>query len=141
MTKQAITQKLSVPASAAWEAIRQIGGLDQWFPIIDTCRVEGSGPGAVRHMTLAGGGEIKDVIESIDDPNRRLVYQRPVSPFPVSDYRGTVEVFESYDGLGVVAWTIDFESRPEDAAAVADLVRGAIGAGIAGMEEALGGWV
>lgn len=54
-------------------------------------------------------------------------------PFPVSAYRGTVEVSESYDGLGVVVWTIDFESRPEDAAAVAELVRGAI----AGMETAL----
>jgi hypothetical protein len=42
-----------------------------------------------------------------------------------------------HNGLGVVAWTIDFESRPEDAAAVAELVRGAIGAGIAGMEKAL----
>lgn len=137
MTKQAITKKLNVPAPKVWEAIRDIGGLDLWFPIIETCRVEGEGVGAVRYMTLSGGGEIKDIIEAIDAPDRRLIYLRPISPFPVTHYRGTVEVFESYDGLGVVVWTIDFESRPEDAAAVAELVRGAIGDGIDGLEKDL----
>lgn len=137
MTKQTITKKLHVPVEKVWAAIRGIGGLDTWFPIIDTCRVDGTGPGAIRYMTLAGGGEIKDTIESIDDAAMRLVYLRPVSPFPVSFYQGTVEVFRSYDGFGIVVWTIDFESRPEDAAAVAELVRGAITAGIDGMEQAL----
>jgi hypothetical protein len=138
MTKQPITRKLAVPAEKAWQAIRGVGRLDVWFPIIETCRVEGEGPGARRYMTIVdGGGEIHDTIESIDDDTRRLVYSRPVSPFPVSSYKGTVEVFTSYDGLAVVVWTIDFESRPEDAAAVAELVHGAIGAGLDGMEKDL----
>ena len=84
-----------------------------------------------------GGGDIKDTIEEIDDVNMRLIYLRPLSPFTVTYYRGTVEVFKSYDGLGVVVWTIDFESRPEDEASVAELVRGAISAGIDGMEKDL----
>lgn len=137
MTKQPITKKLNVPADVVWGAIRKIGRLDVWFPIVETCRVEGDGPGALRYMTVAGGGEIKDTIEEIDDRNMRLIYLRPVSPFPVTYYRGTVEVFKSYDGLGVVVWTIDFESRPEDVASVAELVRGAISAGIDGMEKDL----
>jgi hypothetical protein len=91
-------------------------------------------------MTIAGGGgDIKDTIEEIDDANRRLVYLRPVSPFPVTYYQGTVEVFKSYDGLAIVVWTIDFESQPEDAASVAELVHGAISAGIDGMEKDLQG--
>jgi hypothetical protein len=137
ITKQPITKKLNVPADAVWEAIRKIGKLDVWFPIIETCRVEGDGPGALRYMTVAGGGEIKDTIEEIDDINMRLAYLRPLSPFPVTYYKGTVEVFKSYDGLGVVVWTIDFESQPEDAASVAELVRGAINEGIDGMEKDL----
>ena len=137
-TKQPITKKLGVPADKVWDAIRGIGRLDVWFPIIETCRVDGQGPGARRYMTLAnGGGEIQDTIDSIDDGKRRLVYLRPVSPFPVSYYKGTVEVFTSYDGLAVVAWTIDFESKPEDAVAVAELVQGAISAGLDGMEKDL----
>ncbi|MBP1149075.1 MULTISPECIES: SRPBCC family protein [Methylocaldum] len=136
-TKQPITKKLNVPADMVWGAIRKIGRLDVWFPFIETCRVEGDGKGALRYMTVAGGGEIKDTIEEIDDINMRLIYLRPISPFPVTYYKGTVEVFKSYDGLGVVVWTIDFESQPEDAASVAELVRGAISAGIDGMEKDL----
>lgn len=134
LTKQPIVKKLNVPAEAVWSAIRKIGRLDVWFPIIETCRVDGEGTGAVRYMTVTGGGDIKDTIEAVDDSRMRLVYLRPISPFPVTYYRGTVEVFESYDGQGVVVWTIDFESEPENSAAVADLVKGAISAGIDGME-------
>ncbi len=137
MTKQPITKKLNVPVDAVWAAIRQIGRLDVWFPIIASCQVKGDGLGAERHMTLTGGGEIKDTIEAMDDGIRTLVYHRPISPFPVTDYRGTVEVFESYDGLGIVVWTIDFESKPEDAGAVAELVLGAISDGLEGMEKDL----
>lgn len=136
--KQAITKKLNVPADLAWEAIRGIGRLDEWFPLIDSCRVEGSGPGAIRYMTLVnGGGDIEDTIAEIDDGNRRLVYLRPRSPFPVSRYQGTVEVFRSCDGLGVVVWTIDFECKAKDAEPLAKLVYDAIAAGIAGMEQDL----
>ena len=62
-TKQPITKKINVTAAAAWDAISKIGRLDIWFPILDTCRVEGTGPGARRYMTIANnGGEIQDVI-------------------------------------------------------------------------------
>jgi hypothetical protein len=138
LTKQSITKKLNVPAEAVWDSIRKIGRLDVWFPFIETCTVEGEGPGALRYMTVAdNGGEIKDTIEEIDSKNMKLVYLRPISPFPVTYYKGTVEVFSSYDGLGIVAWTIDFESKPEDSASVAELVQSAISAGIDGMEKDL----
>jgi hypothetical protein len=138
MIKQPITKKLAVPAETVWHAIRSIGRLDVWFPFIETCRVEGDGVGALRYMTIANnGGEIKDTIEEIDDIHRRLVYLRPVSPFPVSYYKGTVEVFTSYDGSGIVCWTIEFESKQENSASVAELVFGAISAGLDGMETDL----
>ena len=86
--KQPITKKLNVPADVVWQAIRKIGRLDVWFPFIETCRVEGEGQGALRYMTIAnGGGEIKDIIEEIDDSQMRLVYLRPVSPFPVTCHK------------------------------------------------------
>ncbi len=137
-TKQAITKKLNVPSEKVWEAISKIGRLDVWFPFIETCKVEGDGPGALRYMTIAdGGGDIKDTIEEIDPKKMKLIYFRPISPFPVTYYKGTVEVFTSYDGLGIVVWTIDFESKSEDSASVAETIQSAISAGIDGMEKDL----
>jgi hypothetical protein len=139
LTKATITRKLSASSDAAWDAIRAIGRLDVWFPAIASCRVEGRGPGAHRHMTLQGGGEMTDRVEAIDPTRRRLTYRRIRSPFPVSSYVGTVEVFESFDGCAVVVWTVDFESQPEVAANVAGVLQAAIGAGVAGMERDLEG--
>ena len=69
MTKQPIRKKVNIPADVVWAAIRKIGRLDAWFPIIETCRVEGEGLGPLRYRALAGGGEIEDTIEENDDAN------------------------------------------------------------------------
>jgi hypothetical protein len=142
LTKVTISKKMSVPSDEAWKAVGSIGRLDVWFPTIASCRVVGEGVGAERHMTLRRGGKITDRIVDMDPKQRRLTYQRILSPFPVSSYTGTVEVFASFDALAIVVWTIDFESDPKDSQAVAATLRAGIGAGIDGMEkdlEAFGG--
>jgi hypothetical protein len=88
-------------------------------------------------MTLKRGGEITDRIVDIDPGERRLTYQRVRSPFPVTSYTGTVEVFKSFDSLAIVVWTVDFESDPKDSAAVAEALRAGIGAGVDGMDKDL----
>jgi hypothetical protein len=128
---------MAVPTDRAWEAIRAIGRLDVWFPTIGSCRVEGAGVGAHRYLTLKRGGDITDHIVEIDSPRRRLTYQRVKSPFPVTSYRGTVEVFDSFDARAVVVWTVDFESEAADSAVVADALKTGIGAGVEGMESDL----
>jgi hypothetical protein len=139
-TKVTITDKLQVAIDPAWAAVRSFGQLDVCFPSMETCAVEGSGVGAVRHLRLVGGlGEIADHLVALDDPERRLTYRRTESPFPVTAYTGTVEVFESFDTLAVVVWTVDFESTAEDSGPVADLLEAAISDGLAGMGADLRG--
>jgi hypothetical protein len=134
-TRETITKKMNVPADRAWDAIRQFGRLDVWFPSMADCRIEGNGVGAVRHLTLDGGlGEITDHLLAVADDERRLTYERTESPFPVASYVGNVEVFASFDSLAVVVWTIDFESEEEASELVAALLNDAIAAGLDGME-------
>lgn len=139
-TTIAIARKLSAPADQAWVAVAAVGRLDVWFPSISGCEVEGEGLGAVRHLTLEGGlGTMRDIVRSIEPEERRLTYERVESPFPVTSYVGTVEVFTSFDGAAVVVWTVDFESEPENSDVVAELLTGAIGDGVAGMDADLTG--
>jgi polyketide cyclase/dehydrase/lipid transport protein len=137
LTKVTIAKKMTVPSDRAWEAISEIGRLDVWFPTIASCTVEGEGVGAHRYMTLKRGGDITDRIVDVNAAKRRLTYQRLRSPFPVSSYKGTVEVFESFDSRAIVVWTVDFESDPKDSSTVADALRSGIGAGVDGMERDL----
>ena len=134
-TKQTISKKMNVPAEWAWDAIKQFGHLDVWFPSMAGCTIEGEGVGAHRYLTLEGGfGNITDRLVALDDERHRLTYDRTESPFPVTSYIGNVEVFASFDSLAVVVWTIDFESEPEASEDVAALLKDAIGAGLDGME-------
>ena len=137
--KARIARKLRVGPDAAWAAVEAVGRLDVWFPSIASCAVEGSGVGARRVLELEGGlGQMVDVVRSVDPTARRLTYERIESPFPVSSYRGTVEVLESYDGLAVVAWTVDLVADADAVDAVVALLEDAIGAGVAGMDADLG---
>ena len=136
-TKTTVARKMTVPAAKVWDAVARFGRLEVWFPTISTCVVEGSGVGAVRRMDSTRGGKIVDHIVDIQPEKMRLIYERVQSPFPVTSYRGTVEVFESFDGIGVVVWTIDFESTPENSPTVNAQLEAGIGAGIEGMKTDL----
>lgn len=138
-TKVSIARKMSVPSDRAWDAIAKIGRLEVWFPTIASCRVEGADIGSHRVMTLKRGGDIIDRIVNIDRVKRRLTYHRVRSPFPVTSYTGTVEVFESFDSSAIVVWTVDFESDAKDSSEVASVLQSGIGAGVAGMESDLRG--
>ena len=132
--KALISRKLPVPAQDAWQALRGFGDLHLWFPSIESCSVEGSGPGARRDLELAGSmGHVVDNLRSVDDAARRLRYERIESPFPVDTYWGTVEVFESYDSLAVVTWAVDYTSDEEVAEEVRAILEEAIGAGVEGL--------
>ena len=137
LTKVTIAKKLTASSDKAWEAISKIGRLDVWFPSIATCNVNGDGVGAHRYMTLHRGGEIIDRIVDINAVKRRLIYQRIESPFPVTSYTGTVEVFDSFDSQAIIVWTVDFDSDPKDSSTVAEALRAGIGAGVDGMERDL----
>jgi hypothetical protein len=137
LTKVTIARKMAVPGDKAWQAISKFGRLDVWFPSIATCVVEGDGVGAHRYMTLRRGGDITDRVVDIDTTARRLTYQRIRSPFPVTSYKGTVEVFDSFDSHAIVVWTVDFDSDAQHSSAVAEALRAGIGAGVEGMERDL----
>lgn len=138
--KALISRKLPVEVDEAWEVLRGFGDLGVWFPSIDTCSVQGSGPGARRDLELADSmGHIVDYLRSIDEAGRRLRYERVESPFPVDTYWGTVEVFESYDAFAVVVWTVDYTADDEVVEGVRAILEDAIGAGVEGLGKHLSG--
>lgn len=128
-----VTKTLSAGSDKVWSAIRGIGGLERWFPIIATCRVNGAGVGAIRIMTLNDGAEIKDRIDEINDTARRFRYTRTESPFPVNRYLGTVEVRDD-NCKTTLSWTLELDISPEVRDELTSLLTGALSDGIDGLE-------
>ena len=131
-----VTKILSAGSDKVWSAIRGIDGLERWFPIIATCRVNGAGVGAIRIMTLNDGAEIKDRIDEINDTARRFRYTRTESPFPVNRYLGTVEVRDD-NGKTALSWTLELDISPEVRDELTSLLTGALSDGIDGLEQDL----
>lgn len=102
----------SAPSDQVWDAIKDIGALHtRLVPgfVLDT-RLE---PGA-RIVTFFNGVTMREIIVTLDDERRRLVWGAE-SPF-LKHYNGSAQVFERSD-LTYVVWTADF--LPDEAAATA----------------------
>jgi hypothetical protein len=118
-------------ASAAWDAIRDIGALHTRLApgfVVNT-KLE---PGA-RIVTFANGAIVREPIVAIDEARRRLVWsaQGGLS----THYNSAVQVFDDGDGARIV-WTADF--LPDDLNSVIDA---AMAAGGAAIKRALNGAV
>jgi Polyketide cyclase / dehydrase and lipid transport. len=131
-----VTESLPASAELAWAAIRAIGGLDRWFPIIDQCLVDGEGIGATRKLVLAEGGYMLDVVELLDDAAKRFGYHRIELPFPVTDYHGTVAISAIDQHRSQIIWTVVFIMATSDDA-LQDFIRQALTDGIQGLANEL----
>ncbi|VFU08826.1 SRPBCC family protein [Methylocella tundrae] len=76
------TKTIGVLSDAVWTAVAGIGGIDRWLPLIESCRAEGRGEGALRFLRIASGGEVEDRVDEIDHQPRRFRYTRRARPFP-----------------------------------------------------------
>ncbi len=98
MAEVKVTRVIDVKAVDAWNAVRAIGGLDRWFPVIAECRVEGQGVGAKRVCELANGVTLFETVEQIDDAAGVFKYSITESPLPIRNYLGAVQVRDAGSG-------------------------------------------
>ncbi|MDA8275867.1 MAG: SRPBCC family protein [Actinomycetota bacterium] len=90
-----------------WAAIGDFGGIGDWMPGIESCRVEGE-----NRILAMMGMEITEHLVSKDDAERVLVYSI-VDGVPVERHQGTITVTASQDGSHVT-WHVD--AAPDDMA-------------------------
>ncbi len=132
-----VTKTLDAPGDKVRTAIKSIGGLDRWLPIITACRVEGQGVGATRLLELSGGGEMRDRTLEISDSERQLRYDRFALPFPVEKYLGTVEVRDAGPGQSELSWSAQMEAGASKKDEMTGLIQSAITDGIDGLAREL----
>jgi hypothetical protein len=132
-----VVKTINASSDRAWRAISAIDGLDRWFTVIRDCHVTGKGVGATRTLQLANGDEIVDVIEEINNRQRRLRYARTKHPFPLSLYRGEVVVRSAGFGVSEISWTVDIDVDENARDAVTAFLHDALSGGVDGLEKDL----
>ena len=95
------------PADEVWAVVGDFGGIGEWMPGIDSCRVEGDD-----RIIETMGMTITEHLVKKDDTARALTYSI-VEGAPVERHEAVVTV--TPDGAGsVVTWDVDAE--PDDMA-------------------------
>jgi uncharacterized protein YndB with AHSA1/START domain len=135
---------IAAPAEQVWQAVRDFNGLPTWHPAIERSEIEGGGVadavGCVRHLTLAGGGAVRERLMSLDDTERSYTYDFVESPFPVRSYRATIRVASITDtGHSFVEWWGHYDADGADEEQLEEtFAKGVYRTGLNGLREHLG---
>jgi len=111
-TSKTIT--IDAPAAKVWRAAKDFNGLNAWHPAVATDEiVEGKNNtvGAVRLLTLKGGGTIKEKLLRFDPAGRSFKYAILEGVLPVSDYTSTFVVKSVGKDKSTVTWTGHFKRK------------------------------
>jgi mxaD protein len=108
------TISIDAPASKVWHAAKDFNGLNTWHPAVATDEiVEGKNNtvGAVRLLTLKGGGTIKEKLLAFDAAGRSFKYAILEGVLPVSDYTSTFAVKSAGNNKSSVTWAGHFKRK------------------------------
>lgn len=140
MAKVQVSDSFDAPADAVWSYFRDFGGLARWAGgMVKSCTLEGEGVGAVRTITLAQGGPLRERLVQFDDADRSFSYAI-IGPrdLPVDDYVGTVKLRADGASRTTIDWIGTFDPRGAPEADVKLMVEGIYRGGIAAVRAALG---
>jgi mxaD protein len=110
------SKTITIAASAAmvWHAAKDFNGVNTWHPAVATDEiVEGKNNtvGAVRLLTLKGGGTIKEKLLRFDAAGRSFKYAIIEGVLPVSHYTSTFAVKSVGKDKSSVTWTGHFKRK------------------------------
>jgi mxaD protein len=108
------TITIDAPAAKVWDLTKDFDALNTWHPAVAKDEiVEGKNNtvGAVRLLTLKGGGTIKEKLLHFDPAGRSFKYAIIEGVLPVSDYTSTFSVKSLGKGKSSVTWSGRFKRK------------------------------
>jgi mxaD protein len=106
--------EINAPAATVWSKVNDFGGLNTWHPAVESDKiVEGSdnAVGAVRLLTLKGGGTIKEKLLAMDANAHTFKYAILEGVLPVSDYTSMLKVESVGKDKSKVTWSGEFKRK------------------------------
>jgi mxaD protein len=114
--KKSIT--IAAPADKVWDTVKDFNGWTHWHPALASDEIvsgTNNAVGAVRLLTLKGGGTIKEKLLAYDETGHRFRYTILESVLPVSHYTSSVVVTSTGTNKTLVTWSGRFKRKnPSD---------------------------
>jgi Polyketide cyclase / dehydrase and lipid transport len=105
---------IKAPVEAVWSASKDFDGLAKWHPALEKDEiVKGTNnvPGAVRTLSLKGGGTIQEQLLAFSEPMHSFKYKILESPLPVAGYVSTFTVKAGTDNTVTINWVGTFKRK------------------------------
>jgi hypothetical protein len=126
---------IGAPADEVWQSIRDFNGAGKYIAAITGSTMEGEGVGALRTITLEGGVEVVERLESLDDEARTLTYSIVRAPLPIENYVATMTLRDLGGGQCELEWSSTFEPKGAPEAEGVQLVEGVYSMGFEGLKK------
>jgi mxaD protein len=144
------TVDIQAPAGKVWDAVKNFDQLNTWLPPVAKDEiVEGQNNtvGAVRLLTLKGGGTVKEKLLAFTPSAHSFRYQIVESVLPVSHYTSVITVKSAGKGKSTVTWSGRFKRKNEGPSpgdtendkAATDAITGVYQAGLPNLKKMLEG--
>jgi hypothetical protein len=130
-----VEREISGSADVIWATISAGGNVHQWFPMIQSCRLEGAGEGAARFCVMADGSDLEERIIEINHDARLFRYAISQHPLPAREVIASMEVKDVGNGKTIIAWGAEFEAGEETAAQVKEMLQMVYSQGIQSLED------
>ncbi len=135
MAEFTIAEEVQASADAVWKVVADFGGLESLVEGVTSCKLEGSGVGAVRKIEM-GGMAIAERLETFDEAGKLLAYSVIEGPMPTENYLATIKVTATGDKTCTLEWGAKFDTPGMDDEQAAGLAKGIEGS-YRGMIEAV----
>jgi len=122
-------------ADEVWNLVSDFNELDKFVEAVTDCTTEGTGIGAVRTLTLADGGVVKEKLESLDSDQRLLRYSIIESPMPIENYNGIMQVKKIENGKSEFTWSSTFDARDGTEQEMEEALVGLYKLGVEGLKQ------
>lgn len=118
-TPQKVVKEITIKANAVevWQVVKQFDAIAQWHPDVQTSvllqKLDDEGESAsFRLVTLKSGLKLEEKRRETTDAEMKLDYQMSQGDFPVSNYRGVIQVKLGLNpSETVVTWTGRFNNK------------------------------
>jgi mxaD protein len=110
---------INAPPAKVWSIVKDWNGLHKWHPAFSNTQIksgENNKVGAVRTLTLGGGGNFDEELDGFSDKHKKYSYRIITdSPLPVADYSSTIQVKSGKaKGTSVLVWKGKFKRKVAD---------------------------
>ena len=108
------TVTINASAAKVWAIAKDFNALNRWHPAVasdELLKGKNNVPGAVRKLTLKGGGTIHEKLLHFSERHRRFQYEILESVLPVSSYKSKLVVKAKGKNKCSVTWSGHFKRK------------------------------